>query len=116
MGLIQIENMEFYANHGCYDRERLIGNRFLVNLDIVTKLDLAAATDNLKDTLDYQAAYDIVREEMNISSSLLEHVAGRILDKLYEKFPGIEKATVKVSKMNPPMGGQMERVSVTMNR
>jgi len=116
MGLIQIENMEFYAYHGCYRQERVVGNRFLVSLDIVTPLAKAAASDNIGDTLNYQSAYEIVKEQMGIKSRLLEHVAGRILDRLYEKFPGIEKATVKVSKMNPPMGGQMERVSVTLSR
>ena len=116
MGLIQIENMEFYAYHGCYKEERLVGNRFIVDLEIITDLKKASVTDNIKDTLNYQLAYEIVREQMKIKSHLLEHVASRILDSLYVKFPGIENAKVRVSKMNPPMGGQMDRVSVTLSR
>ena len=116
MGIIRIENMEFYAFHGCYRQEQVVGGRFLVDLEIMTDLEKAARSDKIRDTINYQAAYDVVKEQMNIKSHLLEHVARRILDKLFEKFTAIEKATVKVSKMNPPMGGQMERVSVTLIR
>lgn len=116
MGLIEIENMEFYAFHGHYREERVIGNRFLVNLQIKTSTDKASETDNLNDTLNYQVAYDIVKEQMHIKSHLLEHVAGRILDSLYSRFTSIEKATVKISKLNPAMGGNIEKVSVTLSR
>ena len=116
MGIIRIDNMEFYAYHGCYKEERVVGNRFLADLEISANLDKAALSDNIKDTLNYQLAYNIVKEQMSQKSNLLENVAGRILDQLFNNFPYIEKATVKVSKMNPPMGGQMERVSVTLSR
>lgn len=116
MGLIQIENMEFYAYHGCYEEERVVGNRFIVDVQIETDLSRAAVTDSINDTLNYQMAYNTIKAEMSIKSHLLEHVAARILDKLYSTFSSIEKATVKVSKMNPPMGGEMERVSVTLSR
>lgn len=116
MGIISIENMEFHAYHGCYKEERITGNRFLVDLEIATDLKGAAVTDNLAETLNYQLAYDLVKEQVEFRSHLLENVAGRILDSLYASFPDIEKATVKVSKMNPPMGGQIERVSVTLTR
>ena len=116
MGLIEIEDMEFYAHHGCYPEERAIGTRFLVNLSIETSLELPAKTDKISDTLNYQEAYLLVKVQMKTTSHLLEHVAARILDALYGKFTGIEKATVKISKMNPPMGGNIEKVSVTLTR
>ena len=116
MGIIRIDNMEFYAYHGCFKEERIVGNRFLADLEISTKLEKAVLSDNIDDTLNYQLAYDIVKEQMKIKSHLLEHVAGRILDQLFISFPYIEKATIRISKMNPPMGGQMERVSVTLSR
>ncbi|MFP4366550.1 MAG: dihydroneopterin aldolase [Bacteroidales bacterium] len=116
MALIELEEMVFYAYHGCYKEERLIGNKFLVNLTISADLEKPAASDSIEDTLNYQIAYETVKEEMNVKSHLLEHVAGRILDRLYRRFPEINEATVKVSKMNPPMGGQMEKVSVTLTR
>ncbi len=116
MGVIEIENMEFYSYHGCYREEQIAGNRFLVDLVIETDLEKASKSDKIEDTLNYQQAYNIVKEQMSKKSHLLEHVAGRILDALYVSFGEITHARVKVSKMNPQMGGQMERVSVVLSR
>jgi dihydroneopterin aldolase len=116
MGLIKIENMEFYSFHGHFKEERIVGNKFLVDLIIETDMTLPAKSDNLKDAVNYQKAYDIVKSEMETKSHLLEHIAGRILDALYSEMGGIKKVTVKVSKMNPPMGGKIGSVSVIMTR
>lgn len=116
MGLIQIENMEFYAFHGHFKEEQIVGNRFLVDLIIETDMTVPAKTDNLKDALNYQRAYQIVKNEMAKKSHLLENIAGRIIDALYAEMDGIIKAKVKVSKMNPPMGGKIGSVSVTIER
>ncbi len=116
MGLIEIENMEFFAHHGCYPEERVIGTRFLVNLSIQTDLEPASKSDSIDDTLNYQDAYKLVKEQMKISSHLLEHVASRILDALYNHFKGIQRASVKISKMNPPIGGDIGKVSITLTR
>jgi dihydroneopterin aldolase len=117
MGRIQIENMEFYAFHGHYREEQIVGSKFLVDLQIELDMTVPASSDNLKDTLNYQMAYRLVKEEMEKKSKLLENIAKRILDTIYEHFEGVQKVTVKVSKMNPPMGGgRIEKVSVTLSR
>ena len=116
MGLIQIENMEFYAFHGHFKEEQIVGNKFLVNLTIETDMQKPRESDNLRDAVNYQKAYQIVKDEMEKKSHLLEHIAGRILDALYSEMSGIKKITVKVSKMNPPMGGKIGSVSVIMER
>jgi dihydroneopterin aldolase len=114
-GIIEIENMEFFAHHGCYEEERVKGNTFLVTLKIETDMTLASESDNIVDTVNYQIAYNIVKEEMMIPSNLLENVCYRILNALYDKMTDIKKATVKVSKLNPAMGGKVEKVSVTQS-
>jgi dihydroneopterin aldolase len=116
MGLIQIENMEFYSFHGHFKEERIVGNKFLVDLTIETDMNLAAASDNLKDAVNYQKVYDIVKSQMEMKSHLLEHIAGRILDAIYAEMEGVGNITVKVSKLNPPMGGKIGSVSVVMTR
>lgn len=116
MGLIEIENMEFYSFHGHFREERIVGNKFLVNLTIETDMTVPARTDNLKDAVNYQKAYEIVKQQMDIKSYLLENIAGRILDALFTEMKGIQKATVKVSKLNPPLGGKISSVSVEMTR
>ncbi len=112
MGKILLEDMEFYAYHGCFKEEQVIGNRFLVDLEIEVDTAEAELSDKLDDTVNYQAVYNMVREAMDEKSHLLEHLARRILDNLRTGFPTIRQMKVKVSKMNPPMGGKMRCVSV----
>jgi len=116
MGLISVENMEFYAFHGCFEAEAVVGNRFLVDLWIEEDASTAADTDSIDDAVNYFQAYQIVRKQMMVRSNLLENVGKRILDALYSEMSGIKHAKVKVSKMGPPMGGSIERVSLTMER
>ncbi len=117
MGLIQIENMEFYAFHGHYREEQIVGNKFLVDLHIESDMAAPAKSDELHDAINYQLAYKLVKEEMEKKSKLLENIARRILDVIYANFEGIKEVKVKVSKMNPPMGGsRIEKVSVTLTR
>jgi dihydroneopterin aldolase len=116
MGLIQLENMEFYAYHGHYKEEQIVGSKFLVSLTIKTDLTAASKSDNLKDTVNYHKAYLVVKEEMNKKSNLIENTASRILNAIYENFPAITYASVKISKINPPIGGKVDCVSVTLER
>jgi dihydroneopterin aldolase len=116
MGLIQIENMEFYSFHGHYKEERIVGNKFIVDLTIETEMKVPMKSDNLADAINYQRVYEIVKQQMEMKSHLLEHIAGRILDAIFDEMKGIIKATVKVSKMNPPMGGKIGSVSVVISR
>lgn len=116
MGIIEIESMEFYAYHGCFAEEKVVGNKFIVDLTLEADCAKASETDNLQDAVNYQHAYNIVKREVAVPSNLLEHVCRRILDGLYAEMTGIGRATVRVRKMNPPMGGQMRSVSVTLSR
>jgi dihydroneopterin aldolase len=116
MGLIQIENMEFYSFHGHFKEERIVGNKFIVDLTIETDMTTPSRTDNLKDAVNYQHVYEIVKQQMEMKSYLLEHIAGRILDAIYADIDGINKVTVKVSKMNPPMGGKIGSVSIVLTK
>lgn len=114
--IIDLEEMVFYAYHGCFKEEQVVGNSFIVNISLETEVSKPMLTDNIKDALNYVNVYNAVKEEMAINSHLLEHLTARIINRLFEQFPAIMHATVKVSKMNPPMGGQMKSVSVTLKR
>ncbi len=116
MGRIDIEGMEFYAYHGHFRQEQVVGNKFLLNVTIEADCDRAGETDHLNDALDYQKVYLLIKEEMEIKSYLLENICKRILDRLYREFSTIRKATIQVAKINPPLGGQIKQVSVTMSR
>lgn len=114
--VIELENMAFRAYHGCYELEKVVGNRFLVNVWIEADVDEAAREDDLSKSINYLTVFEIVRGQMEITSNILEHVARRIIDALYEEFPQILKATVKVAKLAPPLGGKIDSVSVTLTK
>lgn len=111
---IELENMEFYAFHGHYTEEQRVGNRFRVDLSFEVDSTEAARTDNLDTTVSYLDVYECVREQMAIPSHLLEHVSQRIVEALQTRFPGIGRLRLKVSKLAPPLGGQVEKVSLTV--
>jgi dihydroneopterin aldolase len=116
MGIIELEGMEFYAYHGYFESERIVGNLFEVSIFIEADCDKAAQTDHLSDAINYEGIYNLVKEEMLQRSHLLEHVAGRILSRIHEKYHEVGKVRVKISKARPPMGGHIKAVSVTMER
>ena len=95
--IIELENMEFHACHGCYPLEQVVGNRFLVDVKIEADLSKAAASDNVADTINYLNVFETVREQMDIPSHILEHVARRIADAIHLRFPQAGKVSVKGS-------------------
>lgn len=115
MSTISIEQMEFYAYHGCFAEEQIIGTRFLVDLYLDTDTGKAELSDELGDTVNYQEVYLLVKKEMELKSKLLEHVGRRILNSIKDRFPQVTSASIKISKMNPPLGGKMKSVSLTIS-
>lgn len=111
---IELENMEFYAFHGHYEEEQRVGNRFRVDLRYEVDSRAASASDDLSTTVSYLDVYECVREQMGVKSHLLEHLSQRIVRALRERFPGIGELRLKVSKMAPPLGGQVEKVSLVI--
>ena len=114
MGVIKVNGIKCYAYHGCLKEESVIGGNYIVNVVIDADLTTAAKTDELKDTVDYVKINKIVQDQMSIRSKLIETVAQRILDAIkgtYEE----AKIRVEVVKVNPPMHGQVENVSVELD-
>ncbi len=114
-GQVYIDNMRFHAHHGVMGQERVTGGDFLVSLSACYPLQKAAESDDVADTLNYAEIYNIVRTEMDIPSNLLEHVAGRIGKKLMKTMPLITELTVKLTKINPPMGADCDGAGVLMH-
>jgi dihydroneopterin aldolase len=114
MSTIRLKNIRVFTNHGCLIEEEKIGSDYLVNLTVKADLREAATTDQLTDTIDYVHLQHIVKTEMAQRSKLLEHVGQRILDRIFEEISLVQTAKVSISKLNPPIGGDVEEVSVTM--
>lgn len=114
MGKVYVENIQVYAYHGCLPEETLIGSDYRVDLWVDADLSLSSRSDDLADTVDYVALYAIVQEEMGVPSKLLEHVAQRILQRVFKMCSLVEEVCVKVAKINPPIGGHVESVRIEL--
>ncbi|VXB36984.1 Dihydroneopterin aldolase [Flavobacterium sp. 9AF] len=116
MGIIILQNIRTYSYHGCLLEEGKIGSDYKVDLKIKTNLKKSAQTDELHDTVDYVDLNRIVIEEMSIRAKLLEHVAQRIIDRILIEIQTVTKVKVAVSKLNPPIGGDVEAVTIVMKQ
>ncbi len=116
MSTITLENMEFYAYHGCLEHEKTLGNTFLVTLSIQLNTSKAEKSDNLNDTLNYKEVYDTVSQIMKKRVDLIEHLANNIVTSVINRFAEIEEVSILLSKTNPPVGGKMEKVTISFNR
>jgi dihydroneopterin aldolase len=114
MGIIKVENIRVYAYHGCLKEETAIGSDYRVDLKVKADLQKSANSDALNDTVDYVLLNAIVVEEMARPSALLEHVAKRILDRIFTEDKLVTIATVAVSKINPPISGDVEMVTIEL--
>lgn len=116
MGKIQVNNIKIYAFHGCLEEEAKIGSWYRVDVEVKADLKKSSKTDNLADTVDYVHLNHIVKEEMVTRSKLLEEVAQRILNRFFKELQMITKAKVAISKINPPIGGNVEEVVIILSQ
>ncbi|MFY9242084.1 MAG: dihydroneopterin aldolase [Polaribacter sp.] len=116
MGIIRVKNIKIYAFHGCLEEEAKIGSWYRVDVKVKADLKKSSKTDDLMDTVDYVHLNYVVKQEMAIRSKLLEEVAQRILNRYFKEFPTIQKAKVAVSKINPPIGGNVEEVVIVLTK
>lgn len=112
---IRLSDLRFRAYHGVLPQERVVGNDYCVNLSLtLSAVADAAYTDQLEGTVNYAEVYQIVQAEMAAPSALLEHVAQRILTRLFNRFDLVEKAAVEVIKINPPFSADGAKAAVRL--
>lgn len=116
MQTINVRGIHLRAHHGCLPEEAKIGGDFVVNVQLQGDFSIASASDKLADAADYVMVYDIVKYEMKIRSNLIEHVADRIAMHLKKSFPNLHHLSVEVIKKKPPMNGNVDEVSVVVNK
>ncbi|MDP2161909.1 MAG: dihydroneopterin aldolase [Flavobacterium sp.] len=114
MGIIRLKNIRTFSYHGCLVEESKIGSDYSVDLEIKADLRRSSQTDKLEDTVDYVVLNRIVVEEMGKRSKLLENVAQRIITRIFIEIASVSWVLIGVSKLNPPIGGDVERVTVQM--
>lgn len=112
---IELKTLKFYAYHGVAPQETKVGNWFIVDVTLTAPLEKAIWSDALEETINYAAVYEIVKKEMEIPSRLLEHAAGRILLALKRHFPQIQETDLKIAKLNPPFGGDVQSAAILLH-
>ncbi len=116
MGIIALEGLEFFAYHGFSDEEQKTGNRYSIDIAVTADVTGAAQRDRLSLTINYAELYRLAAEEMLHKARLLEHIAERIINRIYTLYPTVELVEVSVSKYNPPIGGVCTRAKVTLKK
>jgi len=114
MGIIKLKNIRTFSYHGCLVEESKIGSDYRVDLEVKTDLRQSCISDKLADTVDYVLLNQIVEDEMAIRSELLEHVAHRIIVRIFAEAPSVSRIKLGVSKINPPIGGDVEAVTIEL--
>lgn len=112
--IVEVSGIEVFSFHGCMEEEAKLGGKFIVDIKLETDFMKAAETDLLLDTIDYVRVREIVIEEMQIRSKLIEHVGYRILQRFRGEFKNLKKAWIKVRKINPPINGTVKEVAVVL--
>ena len=115
MGLIAVEGMAFYAYHGFYEEERILGNEYLVDIYVETNFSKAAVKDDLEETINYESIHLVAKSEMSRSTKLLETLCDRMAKRLKSQFANIETLKIRISKKNPPMKGIIGRSFVELD-
>ena len=113
---IILKNIRVGANHACLAEEGVRGSDYRVDVKVKVPLEKAIKSDLLADTVDYVHLNRIVKEEMAIRSELLEHVAGRIIDRIFKELSEVQKITLEIAKINPPINGDVASVSVKIKQ
>lgn len=114
MYTIRLDGIYVRAFHGCYDLEQQVGNRFRVDLVITTPLGTLPETDDVRQAVNYLTVFEIVERTMQLTQRTIEAAAKNIIVAVKEAFPQIESVECTVSKIAPPLGGKIDRVSVTL--
>lgn len=116
MARIELEDMSFYGFHGCFEQEQKIGTHFRVDVVFEYDSSLAEESDCIDSTVNYLSVYQTIKELFKTPSHLVENLTRRILDSLMQKYTQMEYCRVKVTKLNPPLGGKLHGVSVTLEK
>lgn len=102
---LSIVNAEYYAYHGVKPEERKLGGKYEVDLDIYYDATSAIIKDDVKFALNYEEALFCVSEVINgeFAYNLIETICNEVLNQVMEKFPIVQKATVRVRKLAVPV-------------
>ena len=113
---IHVENIRTKSFHGCLKEEAIIGGDYRTDVWIMLKKEYSIKTDELDQTVDYGVVAKLVVDEMGVRSKLIESVCERIVNRIFCLSKNIDWVEVKVCKINPPIDGDVQNVSVVIKK
>lgn len=112
---IRLAQMHFYAFHGLLPAERIIGGEYLINVTLHLPAPIMAMLrDEISDTINYAEVNNEITDIMQQPCNLLEHLAYKISQRLYDRFPSLTAIELSITKVTPPMKGQCEGATFTL--
>lgn len=115
LSFIHIDDIRLHALHGVLPQEQATGNDYTINIRIGYDISRAMQTDDVTDTLNYAEVFNVIKQEMAIPSKLIEHVCGRIANRLMEQYADITSIELCITKLNPPMGADCRGAGVEIH-
>lgn len=112
MAIIALEDVQFYAPHGFYEEEQILGNEFVLDVFVDVQIDVAAEEDDLFQTLNYETLFLLCQAEMRKPAQLIENVAQRMVDRIEDHFEQVRGVKLKLRKLHPPLGGRVGSASI----
>lgn len=111
---IALERVRFFAHHGFYEQERIIGNHF--ELDVLVQIPEPEHPSQLGESVNYEALFSISKEVMAVPQALLEQVVHDISVAVKARFPVIRYSRVTLRKQAPPFGGDLAWSCVALEK
>ena len=113
---LAIRGIEVFAHHGVFEFERREGQKFVIDLVLGVQTGPAAASDDLKDTVDYGSVVARVAEAATAEPvDLIETLAQRVADVVLRE-PRVEWVDVTLHKPNAPIAATFDDVALTITR
>ena len=114
MGKVALEGIEFFAYHGVFPEESVLGNRFTLHLELDTNFKEAMLNDSLIGTVDYAKLYQLINSRMGLNVKLLEHLGFLIVSDIVSAYPNVNSVKLTLKKHQPALGGIVQYSAVTV--
>ncbi len=109
---IFLEQLQFYAYHGLYPEERILGNNYMVDIRVTYQAN-TKLLHSIEQTIDYSIVYELITQRMKKPTDLLETIATEFCHQLMEKFESIQTIQFSIKKMKPPITKMIGNVGVS---
>lgn len=114
---ITLKNCAFFAHHGVFAEEAVLGQRFYVDVEFDVDAEDAAATDTLEGTVHYGIAFEVIEEIVTgTRKQLIEALALAVARGLLDRFAEILRVRVTLRKPSAPIAGVLDYVQVSVEQ